>query len=83
MVYNGWFLVSAVIGGGIGYFIFGQLFMKINIQNCHIMRQAYCSQICGEIGKFCKCKYFPSPHQIFLTANSTINTQSSEKYDLV
>ncbi|KAJ8920530.1 hypothetical protein NQ315_005399 [Exocentrus adspersus] len=50
MVYNGWFLVSAVIGGGIGYFIFGQQFMKINIQNCQIMREAYCTQICGEIG---------------------------------
>ncbi|KAJ8961026.1 hypothetical protein NQ314_006008 [Rhamnusium bicolor] len=48
MVYNGWFLVSAVTGGGLGYFIFGQMFMKINIQNCHIMRDAYCTQICGE-----------------------------------
>lgn len=52
MVFNGWFLVSAVIGGGVGYFIFGQMFMKINIQNCHIMRKAYCTQICGEIGKY-------------------------------
>ncbi|KAJ8985650.1 hypothetical protein NQ317_015146 [Molorchus minor] len=48
MAYNFWFLVSAVIGGGLGYFVFGQMFMKINLQNCLIMRQAYCTQICGE-----------------------------------
>ncbi|KAG5869395.1 hypothetical protein JTB14_026271 [Gonioctena quinquepunctata] len=48
MVYNAWFLVSAVIGGALGYFIFGQMFMKINLQNCQIMRSAYCTQICGE-----------------------------------
>ncbi|XP_018569418.1 copper transporter 5.1-like isoform X2 [Anoplophora glabripennis] len=66
MVFNGWFLVSAVIGGGVGYFIFGQMFMKINIQNCHIMREAYCTQICGEIA-----------------ANSSRNSQNTQKYDLV
>ncbi|XP_072401001.1 uncharacterized protein [Diabrotica undecimpunctata] len=49
MIYNAWFLVSAVIGGALGYFIFGQMFMKINLQNCHIMRSAYCGQICGEL----------------------------------
>ncbi|XP_023015283.2 uncharacterized protein isoform X1 [Leptinotarsa decemlineata] len=48
MVYNAWFLVSAVIGGALGYFIFGHMFMKINLQNCQIMRSAYCTQICGE-----------------------------------
>ncbi|CAH1154698.1 unnamed protein product [Phaedon cochleariae] len=48
MVYNAWFLVSAVLGGALGYFIFGQMFMKINIQNCQLMRSAYCTQICGE-----------------------------------
>ncbi|XP_028141105.1 probable low affinity copper uptake protein 2 isoform X2 [Diabrotica virgifera virgifera] len=48
MVYNAWFLVSAVIGGALGYFVFGQMFMKLNLQNCHIMRSAYCGQICGE-----------------------------------
>ncbi|XP_057669965.1 uncharacterized protein LOC130902125 [Diorhabda carinulata] len=49
MVYNAWFLVSAVIGGALGYFIFGQMFMKINLQNCQLMRSTYCSQICGDL----------------------------------
>lgn len=50
MLYNGWFLVSAVVGGGLGYFIFGQMFMKINLQNCQIIRDTWCMQKCGEPG---------------------------------
>lgn len=52
MLYDAWILVSAVIGGGLGYFVFGQKFMKINLENCHIIRETYCTQICGETGKF-------------------------------
>ncbi|XP_048524086.1 uncharacterized protein LOC109543091 isoform X1 [Dendroctonus ponderosae] len=48
MLYDAWILISAVIGGGIGYFVFGQKFMKINLENCHIIRETYCTQICGE-----------------------------------
>lgn len=51
MIYNTVFLISAVIGGGLGYFVFGHLFMKLNIQNCQLMRSAFCTQICGEAGK--------------------------------
>ncbi|XP_066252156.1 protein SLC31A2-like isoform X2 [Euwallacea similis] len=51
MLYDAWLLISAVIGGGLGYFIFGQKFMKINLENCHIIREAYCTQICGESEK--------------------------------
>lgn len=52
MLYDGWFLIAVVVGGGVGYFIFGHQFMKINLQNCQIIRQAYCTQICGDIGTF-------------------------------
>ncbi|KAL1506791.1 hypothetical protein ABEB36_006088 [Hypothenemus hampei] len=48
MLYDAWILVAAVIGGGLGYFVFGQKFMKINLENCHIIRATYCTQICGE-----------------------------------
>ncbi|CAG9772372.1 unnamed protein product [Ceutorhynchus assimilis] len=48
MLYDAWILISAVLGGGIGYFIFGQKFMKIRLENCQIMRDTYCTQICGE-----------------------------------
>lgn len=52
MVYNGWFLIAVVIGGGVGYFVFGQAFMKINLQNCQIIRDTHCMLKCGEPGKF-------------------------------
>jgi copper transporter 1 len=48
MLYNGWLFVSAVLGGGLGYFIFGQMFMKTNLQNCQIIRDTWCMQKCGE-----------------------------------
>lgn len=48
MLYDAWLFLSALIGGGFGYFIFGQKFMKINLENCHIIRETYCTQICGE-----------------------------------
>ncbi|KAJ3645060.1 hypothetical protein Zmor_022748 [Zophobas morio] len=48
MGYNGWVLISAVVGGGVGYFVFGQMFMKINLQNCQIIRDTWCMQKCGE-----------------------------------
>lgn len=49
MMYNTWFLVSACIGGAIGYFIFGQKFMKINIENCQMMRDAFCIHMCSDM----------------------------------
>ncbi|EFA08289.1 protein SLC31A2 isoform X1 [Tribolium castaneum] len=48
MLYNGWLFISAVVGGGLGYFVFGQMFMKINLQNCQIIRDTWCMQKCGE-----------------------------------
>ncbi|XP_060526622.1 uncharacterized protein LOC132702167 isoform X2 [Cylas formicarius] len=51
MLYDAWLLVSAVIGGGLGYFLFGYKFMKINMDNCRIIRDTYCTQICAEAEK--------------------------------
>ncbi|RZC36867.1 copper transporter 5.1 [Asbolus verrucosus] len=48
MLYNGWLFLSAVLGGGLGHFIFGQKFMKINLQNCQIIRDTFCMRKCGE-----------------------------------
>ncbi|XP_050293881.1 uncharacterized protein LOC126734343 [Anthonomus grandis grandis] len=51
MMYDAWLLISAVFGGGLGYFIFGHKFMQINLENCQIIRETYCTQICGETEK--------------------------------
>lgn len=52
MLYNGWFMISILIGSAIGYFIFGHSFAKINIQNYKIIRQSYCMYSCPEAGNF-------------------------------
>ncbi|GJQ73888.1 hypothetical protein Trydic_g18822 [Trypoxylus dichotomus] len=48
MLYNGWIFISVIIGSGIGYFIFGQSFMKINLQNCQLIRSTFCMRNCSE-----------------------------------
>lgn len=50
MFYNGWFIISVILGGGLGYFMFGQTFMKINLQNCQVIKDTYCMQKCDEPG---------------------------------
>lgn len=57
MLYNGWIFISVVIGSGIGYFIFGQRFMKLNLQNCQLLRSTFCMPNCSEPGK---CIFFHS-----------------------
>lgn len=52
MLYNGWLFIAVIIGGGIGYFVFGQTFMKINLQNCQVIRDTYCMLNCAEPGKY-------------------------------
>lgn len=51
MLYNGWLFIAVIIGGGLGYFVFGQTFMKINLQNCQVIRDTYCMLNCAEPGK--------------------------------
>ena len=50
MLYNGWIFISVIIGSGLGYFVFGQTFIKINIQNCHLIKNAFCTNECPEQG---------------------------------
>lgn len=76
MIYNGWFLVSAIIGGGIGYFVFGQKFMKINLQNCHIIRNTYCTQICNEADMVKDGESTPALER---PSTSGVSTQSCHK----
>lgn len=47
MLYNGWMFLSVLIGGGLGYFIFGPNFMKLNMENCAIIRDTYCMANCS------------------------------------
>lgn len=54
MFYNGWFVISTLIGSTLGYFIFGQTFIKINIRNCQILRDTYCMLKCEESGEHLK-----------------------------
>lgn len=42
MTYNCWFLISTVTGAGIGYFVFGQMLVKINLKNCKIIQDTFC-----------------------------------------
>jgi len=42
MTFNCWFLFAAVIGGGIGYFVFGQMLVKLNLENCKIIQDTFC-----------------------------------------
>lgn len=52
MAYNVWMTLAIITGGGLGYFVFGQSFMKINLQNCQTLRATYCVLNCGgESGK--------------------------------
>ncbi|XP_071055573.1 high affinity copper uptake protein 1-like isoform X2 [Onthophagus taurus] len=46
MLYNGWIFISVILGSGLGYFIFGQKFMKINLQNCQMIRSSFCMKDC-------------------------------------
>lgn len=48
MVYNGWLIISLLIGSGIGYFLFGTHFVKIAIQNCQTIRDTFCYVNCVE-----------------------------------
>ncbi|KAF5279533.1 hypothetical protein FQR65_LT03355 [Abscondita terminalis] len=48
MLYNGWLVISLLAGSAIGFCIFGPIFIKINIQNGQIVRDAFCYFNCKE-----------------------------------
>lgn len=51
MIYNVYFVISIVLGYGIGYFIFGQTAIKIKLKNCQVKRETFCMKDCSEPGK--------------------------------
>lgn len=51
MYYNGWLFVAVILGMGIGYFIFGHISMKINMENVQARTTTViCSPACPEAG---------------------------------
>lgn len=55
MVYNGWMAIALILGSAMGYFLFGPSFMKLNLQNCQIIQETFCSLHCNETGKQFPC----------------------------
>lgn len=50
MAFNLWIFLSVLVGGGLGYFVFGQMFMKLNLENCQVIRDTYCMSTCSKPG---------------------------------
>lgn len=55
MVYNGYIFIAVAMGAFIGYFLFGHLSMKINMENLQaIQTKMICSTRCADSGElFC------------------------------
>lgn len=51
MAFNLWIFLSVLVGGGLGYFVFGQMFMKLNLENCQVIRDTYCMSTCSKPGR--------------------------------
>lgn len=52
MVYNGWLFVAIVLCMGLGYFLFGHVSMKINMENVQARsNNVICSPACPETGE--------------------------------
>lgn len=65
MVYSGWLFVAVILGMGLGYFAFGHISMKINMENVQARTtKVICAPACGaEAGQ--------------ATANGSVNTSPS------
>lgn len=49
MMYSGWIFVAVILGMGFGYFFFGHVTMKINMESIHARTaKVICSQACPE-----------------------------------
>ncbi|CRK97990.1 CLUMA_CG011359, isoform C [Clunio marinus] len=54
MMYNGYIFVAVAMGAFIGYFLFGHLSMKINMENLQaIQTKIVCSSRCADSGALC------------------------------
>lgn len=62
MVYSGWLFVAIVLSMGLGYFFFGHIAMKINMENVQARSNTViCSPACPETGESVEGSYlFPS-----------------------
>jgi Ctr copper transporter family len=64
MMYNGYMFISVVLGAFIGYFLFGHISMKTNMENLQaIQTKIVCSNRCADSGEshflyLHLCKYF-------------------------
>lgn len=51
MVYSGWLFLAVIFGMGLGYFLFGHIAMKINIESVQARTtRVVCSPACPEAG---------------------------------
>lgn len=51
MLYSGWLFVASVVGMTFGYFLFGHISMKINMENIQARTtNVICSPACPESG---------------------------------
>lgn len=51
MLYSGWLFVASIVGMGLGYFMFGHISMKINMENVQARTtNVICSPACPESG---------------------------------
>lgn len=52
MVYSGWLFLAVILSMGIGYFIFGHISMKINMENVQARTTTVmCSPMCAASGE--------------------------------
>lgn len=51
MVYSGWLFLAVILGMGLGYFLFGHITMKINMENITVRKTTpTCPPACSEAG---------------------------------
>lgn len=56
MMYSGWMFVAVILGMGLGYFFFGHVSMKINMESIHARTaKVICSQTCPAGGSSENC----------------------------
>lgn len=60
MLFNGYIFISVVFGAFVGYFLFGHLSMKTNMENLQaIQTKIICSARCADSGKCQTLKQLP------------------------
>lgn len=57
MVYSGWLFVAVVLSMGLGYFLFGHISMKINMENVQARTNTVICSPCPETGESADGQY--------------------------